>query len=306
MTNTQLLEMFAISPTDKNWFDFLKIMGFNSGVNFWTPTPWNVKGIKNRDRLYFMLKSPIRKIGGFGEFAEYKNLTAVQAWNEFGYRNGRSSREEFIDSIQEYINKNSSKFGGGPINISKYEIGCLRLNNCEFWEEEQFVDLNTLELNFAPQVVTIKYFDQYDPIRLIQQELDNFDLVNEPRFNKKLSANSREGQSLFKGRILKAYDNKCCITGENIPELLEAAHIQEYKNRYSNHVQNGLLLRVDIHRLYDNQLIFIDENYIIHVSALVTSKQYRQYHGKPISLPKLVNQLPSKTALELRRNEFRN
>ena len=34
--------MFIISPTDKNWFEYLKINEFNSYVNFWTPTPWNL------------------------------------------------------------------------------------------------------------------------------------------------------------------------------------------------------------------------------------------------------------------------
>ena len=56
--------MFAVSPTDKNWFDFLKYSGLNSFVNFWTPTPWNIKQLNVGNRLYFMLKSPIRKIGG--------------------------------------------------------------------------------------------------------------------------------------------------------------------------------------------------------------------------------------------------
>ena len=38
-------------------------------VNFWTPTPWGVKGLRKGDRLYFMLKAPVRKIGGYGIFS---------------------------------------------------------------------------------------------------------------------------------------------------------------------------------------------------------------------------------------------
>lgn len=104
--------MFAISPTDKQWFDFLKTSKLNSNVNFWTPTPWNVRQLNSGDRLYFMLKSPIRKIGGFGEFVEYKKITVEEAWSEFGYRNGRESKETFINSIQKYIDKNSITVGG--------------------------------------------------------------------------------------------------------------------------------------------------------------------------------------------------
>jgi len=298
--------MFAISPTDKNWFEFLKGSGLNSNANFWTPTPWNIRQLHRQDRLYFMLKSPIRRIGGFGEFVEYKNLTAAQAWNEFGFRNGRSSRQEFIESIQSYIDENSEKFGGQPININSYEIGCIVLTNCEFWDDDYFIDPVNLNIDFAFQVVKIKYFNEYDPFIQEQTERDDFNLVNEPREDLQRITNVREGQSEFKGKILRAYNNTCCITGESIPELLEAAHIQEYRNRSSNNVQNGLLLRVDIHRLYDNRLIFIDRNFVIHISNLITSPQYTQYHGKTIALPDLVNQRPSVTALEARRNEFRN
>ena len=67
--------MFAISPTDLNWFQQLRTEGLQGNViNFWTPTPWNISRLKSGDNLYFMLKSPIRKIGGYGKFVEYKNM----------------------------------------------------------------------------------------------------------------------------------------------------------------------------------------------------------------------------------------
>ena len=65
--------MFAISPTDLNWFQQLRTEGLQGNViNFWTPTPWNITRLKSGDNLYFMLKSPIRKIGGYGKLVEYK------------------------------------------------------------------------------------------------------------------------------------------------------------------------------------------------------------------------------------------
>jgi len=176
----------------------------------------------------------------------------------------------------------------------------------QFWDEENYINLDDYDIEFATQVVTIKYFDQYDPFTQAQNDIDNFDIVNEPRDDKYGQTNIRVGHGDFKGKILKAYNNQCCITGEIIPELLEAAHIQEYRNRNSNHVQNGLLLRVDIHRLYDNGLVFIDHNYLIHVSNLVHNPYYRQYHEQTIQLPSSVNDHPSVEALEQRRDEFRN
>jgi len=59
--------MFAVAPTDLDWFQQLRTEGVNGNViNFWTPTPWNISKFKKGERLYFMLKSPIRKIGGYG------------------------------------------------------------------------------------------------------------------------------------------------------------------------------------------------------------------------------------------------
>ncbi len=72
--------MFVISPTDNHWFEFLKNSGFNSFVNFWTPTPWNIKRLTNEDRWHFMLKSPTGELGGFREYVNYQNITAVEAF----------------------------------------------------------------------------------------------------------------------------------------------------------------------------------------------------------------------------------
>ena len=252
-----------------------------------------------------MLKSPIRKIGGFGEFVEYKNLTAFEAWKEFGYRNGRNSRDQFVDSIQKYIDKNSDKFGGKTIDINTYKIGCIILKNCEYFEEDNFIDISGYEIEFPKQIVKIKYFNGYDSFQNILLERDNFNLIEEEREDKRQLTKVRNGQGEFKGKILRAYNNKCCISGETIPELLEAAHLQNYKNKKSNHVQNGILLRIDIHRLFDSGLIFIDKNFIIHVSSLIENEYYRQYHGKTIKLPNSRNDYPLQNALELRRKEFR-
>jgi len=156
-------------------------------------------------------------------------------------------------------------------------------------------------------VVKAKYFSEiYDPFLLTKNENLGFRVIEEPRNQERRLTNVRNGQSVFKGIVLKAYNNACCVTGETIPELLEAAHIQEYRNFNSNHVQNGLLLRVDIHRLYDNNLIFIDNNFIVRVSSLVENAYYKNFNGKPIMLPKDEHEHPAAEALEFRRSEFRN
>src|SRR5438309_1748593 len=61
----------------------------------------------------------------------------------------------------------------------------------------------------------------------------------------------REGQGTFRVRILDAYGRRCAVTGESSEPVLGAAHIQLYLGPASNHVQNGIALRADIHRLFD-------------------------------------------------------
>ena len=68
----------------------------------------------------------------------------------------------------------------------------------------------------------------------------------------------RRGQKKFRDALLKAYEQKCAITGCNVEEALEAAHIASYRESRLNHVTNGLLLRSDIHTLFDLGLISIN------------------------------------------------
>lgn len=297
--------MFAISNTDNNWFEFLRNAQLNSSVNFWNPTPWRVRSINKGEKWFFMLKSPIRKIGGFGEFVEYKELTPSDAWNEFGHRNGFEVKDEFVSAIQQYLNKHSEAHRGIPINIETYKIGCVVLTNCQFWDSDRYISPEDFNIKFPPQIVKFKVFKGYEPDLFHISNTIGFNLLNEPREDYRSLLKQRRGQGEFKGKILKAYNNKCCISGEACPELLEAAHIQPYSSINSNHVQNGILLRVDLHRLYDNGLIFIDKDYIVHISSRIKTAMYHMFNGVQIMLPKDMDCYPLKESLELRRNDFR-
>ncbi len=101
--------MLAIGATDVDWFDFLS-KGVFPRINFWTPTPWNVRQLRTSDRFYFLLKAPYRKIGGYGEFDYYRNMSAKEAWNTFGEGNGVDSFSRLVGKITGYAGRNSSTF----------------------------------------------------------------------------------------------------------------------------------------------------------------------------------------------------
>ena len=110
----------------------------------------------------------------------------------------------------------------------------------------------------------------------------------------------RQGQGEFRRNLLKVYDNKCAITNSTIPETLEAAHIIPYKGSSTNHIQNGILLRADIHTLFDLNLFRIDENYIIYVDKSIEDNEYRNFDSKYIRLPAGEEFYPSRDALKKR------
>ena len=76
----------------------------------------------------------------------------------------------------------------------------------------------------------------------------------------------RRGQPKFRRALLDAYGSKCCITRCDAPEALEAAHILPYRGDETNHVQNGLLMRADIHTLFDLGLIAVTPELKVAVS----------------------------------------
>lgn len=98
--------------------------------------------------------------------------------------------------------------------------------------------------------------------------------------------------------LLDAYDGKCAVTACDIEDLLEAAHIVPYRGPQTNHVQNGILLRSDIHTLFDCGLIAVDPTTgEIILSPRIMHSGYRRLAGRKIRQPKDHHRAPSKEAL---------
>ena len=72
------------------------------------------------------------------------------------------------------------------------------------------------------------------------------------------SVRRRQGQDKFRSALLRAYEGRCAISGCNVEPALEAAHIRPYFDVRQHEPDNGLLLRADIHTLFDFHLISID------------------------------------------------
>jgi hypothetical protein len=98
---------------------------------------------------------------------------------------------------------------------------------------------------------------------------------------------TRRGQPVFRKSLLIAFSSKCCISHCAIESVLEAAHIIPHVEESNYKVTNGLLLRADLHTLFDLNLLGIDRECIVHISDSLRSSEYAEYEGCSIgkSLP---------------------
>ena len=109
----------------------------------------------------------------------------------------------------------------------------------------------------------------------------------------------RRGQSAFRQKLLDAYGAKCAITGCTKAEVLEAAHIHPYKGQHTQVMSNGLLLRADLHTLFDLYLIAIEpETLMVRLSPALSRSDYAKYAGLPLNLPTPATARPSIETLQ--------
>lgn len=116
----------------------------------------------------------------------------------------------------------------------------------------------------------------------------------------------RRGQQSFREALCRRYKWQCVITGCDLLDVLEAAHIRPYRGPKDNKPANGLLLRSDIHTLFDLNLLGINPNSLkVELSSDVAKcEQYARFNGRKIKLAG--SQLPSEDALIIRYSEFLN
>ncbi len=115
----------------------------------------------------------------------------------------------------------------------------------------------------------------------------------------------RQGQPEFRRKLIEAYSGRCAISGCDAVQTLEAAHIMPYNGPGTNHPANGLLLRADLHVLFDLHLITIDPATLkVVLAPSLKNTTYEKYEGKVLSLPPEEILRPNRLALERHRDNF--
>ncbi|NRQ50396.1 HNH endonuclease [Aeromicrobium stalagmiti] len=116
------------------------------------------------------------------------------------------------------------------------------------------------------------------------------------------SIRARRGQAQFRQELLAAYGERCAVTASGARSVLEAAHIEPFAAGGKPHVSNGLLLRSDIHTLFDLGLLRIRPDLTVEIDNELDGTEYEELEGRGLRLPQDIEAQPSQAALAQRWN----
>ncbi len=299
-----------IGVTDYDWFNILRQIHEIEEVNFWQPGGKQIfKALLPGELFLFKLHARDGgKIVGGGVFAYSKILPINLVWDTFEIKNGAISLQEMRKRLQKYRHQNEDPF-------ANYDIGCILIKKPFFLPEGQWINVpdwkspivqgKTYDLSIEPGRSIINQLHVNSPIAMLEQEQPVFPGVSEPqaRYGEPIPVLPRLGQGIFRIQVTEAYDRRCAVTNERTLPALDAAHIKPYADDGLHTVNNGILLRRDLHALFDKGYVTVNPSMVFEVSRKIkeeyeNGRDYYRLHGTQIRLP--VNPLnrPSKEYIE--------
>jgi putative restriction endonuclease len=289
-----------VGPTDSSWFDFLAAIPSIDEVNFWKPSSKDFRAIRPGERFAFKLKAPRNAIGGFGVLAESSVLPIATAWEAFGIKNGVPSLEAFVAAIAQFR-------VGERVTPSTF-IGCRILVEPIFLRPEEWLAPPT---DWSPNIVGGKSYSTNDLEGAnLWDRLDGIGVTavtdlgesEQARFGEPTLVTPRLGQGAFRVVITELYGRQCALTDGRVLPALDAAHIVPYSDGGTHSKTNGILLRKDIHSVFDAGYATLDSDYRFVVSQKVrevfnNGSEYLRLHGTRLRLPANPLDYPDKAGL---------
>lgn len=282
-----------IANTDFDWYSRLAAIPDIDEVNFWQPSgSRDFHAVKPGDPFLFKLKSPHNAIAGFGIFAYARRLPLSFAWECFELKNGVTSSAELSERVARYRRAPLAR-GEDPV------IGCLMVTQPVFFPPELWVPQPT---DWARNAVQGKTYDltsaegarvwaeclQRVGGRMVEgHSTGGDDAFGGARYGSAVLVRPRLGQGTFKVAVTDAYGQACAVTQEHSLPVLEAAHIVPYAEGGEHSIRNGVLLRIDVHRLFDKGYVTITPDFKVCVSPKLRAtwgngRVYREYDGLSI------------------------
>ncbi len=286
-----------VGVTDHDWYEFLSSRPELTEVNFWQPGGRTLfKALKPGELFLFKLHSPNNYIVGGGFFAASSLLPLSLAWETFRPMNGVASLSEMrrrVASFRSVAAKPNEDF----------TVGNIVLEQTFFLTRESWIPIPS---DFSLNIVQGKGYDldvgtgrelwsaleaRLQAGRFASVQKNVADGVVRKMFSDPVLARRRLGQGAFRILVTDIYDRQCAVTREHTLPVLQAAHIRPVTQQGHHDVTNGLLLRSDVHTLFDRGYVTVSPDFKFRVSPRLNDdwqngKIYYQLDGQSIHLPK--------------------
>jgi putative restriction endonuclease len=298
----------TIAITDEGWYRFLAGRPDVTELNFWTPSARRSFRAPQFSPFLFKLRAPHNAICGFAYFAQFSRLPDWLAWESFGFGNGCASFSDMrrrITAIRKRIRYDEQ--------TGSDEIGCIQLVSPVFFQPDRWIPQPR---DWHVRTQTAASYDlatgegrrvweaclaEATAIAVSQPSL----LPEErgPRYGQPRPIRPRLGQATFRIAVLDAYGRGCAVTGEHSLPALEASHIQPYAADGPHEVRNGVLLRADLHRLFDTGYVTVTPDLRLEISARLrqdyqNGRSYYPLQGATVQVPSTPWHRPDNAFLE--------
>jgi putative restriction endonuclease len=271
---------FFVGVMDRDWYELLRQMPHLEEVNFWAPGGTPFKALSPGELFLFKLHAPHHFIVGGGIFTHHTLLPCPLAWEAFGQANGAMTLPAMRARIAKYRRVD-------PATREDFLIGCRVLTQPFFLEEPDWIPVPA---SWAPQIVQGKTYTvdgaegaalwDAAAIRLPSQTA----VADAERFGRPVLVQPRLGQGAFRLLVTDTYHRRCAVTEERTLPALDAAHVRPYADGGVHDIRNGLLLRRDIHSLFDRGYVTVTPAMRFGVSGRIrqefeNGRHYYALHG---------------------------
>jgi putative restriction endonuclease len=304
-TKVELINMRGIvAVTDYGWYEFLRDRNLPE-VNFCKPSARRAVHAPPFSPFFFKLNVRHNNaVCGFGYFTRWASLPDWLAWDCFREGNGFSSLAELRRWIQESRQR---------IRYSEADtvnnIGCTVIVQPTFFRPGEWVPQPE---DWHPRIVSSKAYDLtrgegrrlWDACReraAIPPELPAHQVPgpapSRERYGTSQLVAPRLGQGAFRVAVIEAYGRACAVTGEHSLPALDAAHIRDYAQEGPHEVRNGILLRADLHRLFDKGYLTVTPKQRLEVSRRLredysNGRSYYPLDGLAVRVPDAKSEQP--------------
>jgi len=189
------------------------------------------------------------------------------------------------------------------LRLGMDRIGCILIVEPTFFAPQDWIEQPS---DWLGPVRSDKRYDltSGEGLRVWESCLERARVAPEPgsattgRYGTPILVTPRLGQGTFRVAVSEAYEWGCAVSEEHSVPALDAAHIRPVSDEGPYSVTNGLLLRADIHRLFDLGYMTVTPDLHVEVSGrlreeFANGRSYYPYHGRQLRIPRRLEDRPS-------------